>query len=97
MNKINNKEVNQLALTSYVDQQDGKQDIAIADKANKDEVLLLNGTKHMTGRLDLNAKKIINIADTFQDGDAINNYRVFNKRDLRSEDWLVVFHLLISL
>ena len=92
VNKINDKEVNQLALTSYVDQQDSKQDIGIADKANKDEDLLLNGIKHMTGRLDMNAKKVINVADTtYEYGDAID-YRILRQKELAAR--LVINDLL---
>jgi len=47
--------------------QNSKQDIAINSKAEKTEVLLLDGSQSMTDNLNMNDKKIIN-SDTPTDG-----------------------------
>ena len=49
----------------YVDDQDAKQDIAINDlssrKADRSEVLLLNGSQNMTGNLSMNGNRIFSL------------------------------------
>ena len=54
---------------AYVDTGNRKQNIAIADKANKSDALNHDGS----GNLDINNNKIINISDSSDPGDAINN------------------------
>ena len=42
------------------------------NKSNKSDVILRDGSQNMTGNLDLNGKKIVNLADSTDDGDAVN-------------------------
>lgn len=63
--------------------ENSKQDIAINDKLSKD------GTKAMTGRLDMKGYEIINLRrfsnTTFEEGDAIN-YHVFQRERLNARN-----------
>ena len=63
---------NQPATKNYVDQKNAQQDIAINSKAEGDEVLLLDGSKSMTGNLQMGKKKITDLGDGSDDGDAVN-------------------------
>lgn len=49
----------------YVDSENGKQDIAIADKANKDDVLIRDNS----GNLDMGGKEIIYLKPFVEDDD----------------------------
>ena len=60
------------ASKKYVDDENAKQDIAINSKAEKNSVLMLDGTKSMTGNLQMGSKRIRGLADGSDDGDAIN-------------------------
>ena len=62
----------QPATKNYVDQKNTLQDIAINSKAEKDEVLLLDGSKSMTDNLQMGKKKITDLGDGSDDGDAVN-------------------------
>ena len=62
----------QPATKTYVDQKNTQQDIAINSKAEGDEVLLLDGSKSMTGNLQMGKKKITDLGDGIDDGDAVN-------------------------
>ena len=62
----------QPATKTYVDQKNTQQDIAINSKAEGDEVLLLDGSKSMTGNLQMGKKKITDLGDGSDDGDAVN-------------------------
>ena len=62
----------QPATKNYVDQKNTQQDIAINSKAEKDEVLLLDGSKSMTDNLQMGKKKITDLGDGSDDGDAVN-------------------------
>ena len=62
----------QPATKTYVDQKDSQQDIAINSKAERDEVLLLDGSKSMMGNLQMGSKRIRGLADGSDDGDAVN-------------------------
>lgn len=44
----------------------------VDSKADKNDVILRDGSQNMTGNLDLNDKKIINLADSTDDGDAVS-------------------------
>ena len=46
---------------NYVHTKNGKQDIAIADKASKSVVLPRNGSKGMSGNLNMGGNEIINL------------------------------------
>ena len=56
----------------YVDIKNAQQDIAINSKAEKDEVLFLDGSKSMTGNLNMNNKKITSLAESVDDNDAVS-------------------------
>ena len=60
------------ASKKYVDDENAKQDIAINSKAEGDRVLLLDGSKSMTGNLQMGSKRIRGLADGSDDGDAVN-------------------------
>ena len=62
----------QPATKNYVDQKDTQQDIAINSKAERDEVLLLDGSKSMMGNLQMGSKRITDLGDGSDDGDAVN-------------------------
>ena len=60
---------------AYVDSENSKQDIAIADKASKNDLdtkLDLDGSKQMTGNLNMNNKKITSLAESVDDNDAVS-------------------------
>ena len=60
---------------AYVDSENAKQDIAIADKASKNDLdtkLDLDGSKQMTGNLNMNNKKITSLAESVDDNDAVS-------------------------
>ena len=56
----------------YLNSENAKQDIAINSKAEKDEVLLLDGSKSMKVNLQIGKNKIINLGDGSSAGDAVN-------------------------
>jgi len=64
------------ATKGYVDTENSKQDIAIYSKAEKADVLLLDGSQSMKGNLDMKDKdkksKIINLAKSTNDDEAVN-------------------------
>ena len=60
------------ASKKYVDDENARQDIAINSKAEGDRVLLLDGSKSMTGNLQMGSKKITDLDDGISDGDAVN-------------------------
>ena len=60
------------ATKKHVDDENSKQDIAINSKADKNEVALLDGTKVMKGNLQMGKKKIVDLGDGSDDGDAVN-------------------------
>ena len=60
------------ATKKYVDDENARQDIAINSKAEKDEVLFLDGSKTMTGHLQMGKKKITSLSNGSDDGDAVN-------------------------
>ena len=60
---------------SYVDTENAKQNIAIADKASKSDLnskLNIDGSNSMTSDLNLNNNKVINISGGTNNGDAVN-------------------------
>ena len=60
------------ASKKYVDDENARQDIAINSKAERDRVLLLDGSKSMTGNLQMGEKKIVHLGDGSDAGDAVN-------------------------
>ena len=71
----------QPATKNYVDQKVAQQDIAINSKAERDEVLLLDGSKSMTGHLQMGKKKITDLSDGSDDGDAVNFSQLLSHTD----------------
>ena len=60
---------------NYVDAENTKQDIAIADKASKNDLdskLNIDGSNSMISDLNLNNNKVINISGGTNNGDAVN-------------------------
>ena len=57
---------------SYVDTENAKQDIAINSKAEKNEVLLLDGSQSMNANLDMNNNIISNLSNGTNDDHAVN-------------------------
>ena len=72
---------NQPATKTYVDQKNTQQDIAINSKAEGDKVLLLDGSKSMTGNLQMGKKKITDLGDGSDDGDAVNFSQLLSHTD----------------
>ena len=60
------------ATKKYVDDENARQDIAINSKAEGDRVLLLDGSKSMTGNLQMGSKRITNLADPSENTDAVH-------------------------
>ena len=60
------------ASKKYVDDGNARQDIAINSKAEGDRALLLDGSKSMTGNLQMGEKKIVHLGDGSDAGDAVN-------------------------
>ena len=57
---------------NYVDTENAKQDIAINSKAEKNEVLLLDGSQSMNANLDMNNNIISNLSNGTNDDHAVN-------------------------
>ena len=60
---------------AYVDTANSKQDIAIADKASKNDLdtkLNIDGSKSMTANLNMNNNKAINLSRGSETGDSVN-------------------------
>ena len=72
---------NQPATKAYVDGKNTQQDIAINRKAEGDKVLLLDGSKSMTGNLQMGKKKITDLGDGSDDGDAVNFSQLLSHTD----------------
>ena len=60
------------ATKKYVDDENARQDIAINSKAEGDRVLPLDGSKSMTGNLQMGSNRIRGLADGSDDEDAVN-------------------------
>ena len=56
----------------YVDDENARQDIAINSKAERDRVLPLDDSKSMIGHLQMGSKRITDLGDGSDDGDAVN-------------------------
>ena len=77
----------QPATKTYVDQKDSQQDIAINSKAEKDEVLLLDGSKSMMGNLQMGRKRITDLADGRDDRDAVNYSQLIHHTTDHKKDY----------
>ena len=78
---------NQPATKTYVDQKNTQQDIAINSKAEGDRVLLLDGSKSMTGNLQMGKKKITDLGDGSDDGDAVNYSQLISHTTDHKKDY----------
>ena len=77
----------QPATKAYVDKKkNAQQDIAINSKAERDEVLL-DGSKSMTGNLQMGKKKITDLGDGSDDGDAVNCSQLLSHTDNHQENY----------
>ena len=71
----------------YVDDENARQDIAINSKAEGDRVLLLDGSKSMTGNLQMGKKKITDLGDGSDDGDAVNYSQLISHTTDHKKDY----------
>ena len=75
------------ATKKYVDDENARQDIAINSKAEGDRVLLLDGSKIMTGNLQMGSKKITDLGDGSYDGDAVNYSQLISHTTDHKKDY----------
>ena len=75
------------ATKKYVDDENARQDIAINSKAEGDRVLLLDGSKSMTGNLQMGKKKITDLGDGSDDGDAVNYSQLISHTTDHKKDY----------
>ena len=80
----------QPATKTYVDQKNSQQDIAINSKAEKDEVLLLDGSKSIMGNLQMGSKRITDLSDGSDDGDAVNYSQLIHHTTDHKRDYQLV-------
>ena len=71
----------------YVDGENAKQDIAINSKAEKDSVLMLDGSSIIKGNLDMDTYKIVDLGDWRSPGDAVNLSQLLSHTDNYSRDY----------
>ena len=74
----------------HVDSENAKQDIAIADKASKNDLntkLNIDGSKSMTGDLNMNNNKIINLSEGADANDAVNYGQLINHATDHNRDY----------
>ena len=78
---------------AYVDSENAKQDIAIADKASKNDLntkLNIDGSKSMTGDLNINNNKIINLSEGTDSNDSVNYSQLINHTTDHKRDYQLV-------
>ena len=75
------------ATKKYVDDENARQDIAINSKAEGDRVLPLDGSKIMTGNLQMGSKRIRGLADGSDDGDAVNYSQLISHTTDHKKDY----------
>ena len=75
------------ATKKYVDDENARQDIAINSKAEGDRVLLLDGSKSMTGNLQMGKKKITDLGDGSDDEDAVNYSQLISHTTDHKKDY----------
>ena len=75
------------ATKKYVDDENARQDIAINSKAEGDRVLPLDGSKSMTGNLQMGKKKITDLGDGSDDGDAVNYSQLISHTTDHKKDY----------
>ena len=77
---------------NYVDAENAKQDIAIADKASKNDLdskLNIDGSNSMTSNLNMNSNKLINVSGGTDTGDSVNYGQLIEKTNNHQNN----FHL----
>ena len=75
------------ATKKYVDDENVRQDIAINSKAEGDRVLLLDGSKSMTGNLQMGEKKIVHLGNGSDAGDAVNYSQLISHTTDHKKDY----------
>ena len=75
------------ASKKYVDDENARQDIAINSKAEGDRVLPLDGSKSMTGNLQMGSKRITDLDDGISDGDAVNYSQLISHTTDHKKDY----------
>ena len=75
------------ASKAYVDTENARQDIAINSKADEDEVLLSDGSKSLTGNLQIGEKKIVHLGDGSDSKDAVNYSQLIDHTRDHSRDY----------
>ena len=75
------------ATKKYVDDENARQDIAINSKAEGDRVLLLDGSKSMTGNLQMGSKRIRGLGDGSDDEDAVNYSQLISHTTDHKKDY----------
>ena len=75
------------ATKKYVDDENVRQDIAINSKAEGDRVLLLDGSKSMTGNLQMGEKKIVHLGNGSDAGDAVNYNQLISHTTDHKKDY----------
>ena len=78
------------ATKKYVDDENARQDIAINSKAEGDRVLPLDGSKIMTGNLQMGSKRIRGLADGSDDEDAVNYSQLISHTTDHKKDYQLV-------
>ena len=82
-------EYSDAATKIYVEVKNSQQDILINNKAEKTDVLLLDGTQAMAANLDMSNYKITNLANATSDGDVVN----FSQLKTHTDSHLNNYHL----
>ena len=75
------------ATKKYVDDENARQDIAINSKVEGDRVLLLDGSKSMTGNLQMGEKKIVHLGNGSDAGDAVNYNQLISHTTDHKKDY----------
>ena len=81
------------ASKAYVDTENSRQDIAINSKAERDQVLLSDGSKSMTGNLKMGRRKITGLRDGSSSGDAVNYSQLIDHTTDHKRDFLLASSL----
>ena len=75
------------ATKKYVDDENARQDIVINSKAEGDRVLLLDGSKSMTGNIQMGEKKIVHLGNGSDAGDAVNYNQLISHTTDHKKDY----------
>ena len=75
------------ASKKYVDDENARQDIAINSKAERDGVLMLDGSSVMKSNLNMDTYKIVDLGDGSSPGDAVNFSQLLSHTDNHRRDY----------